>query len=318
MQLLSMALVGLVAQLVDGSMGMAYGVTSASLLMLAGLSPAAASASVHAAELVTTALSGLAHRRHGNVHWPLVAAIALPGAAGAFVGAAFLSWLPASAARPYVAALLFGLGGWILVRYVRLSHIPAPAPGSQAPARATPARCRPFRPGLVALGALAGLADAVGGGGWGPLTTPILIASPYADPRRVVGSVDTAEFLVAAGATAGFLAAGRGQAVEPVWVAALVAGGAAAAPLAARIVSRVPPRLLGVGVGGLVMLTNAPSVLDLVGASLALRAALYGAVLAGWVAAAGLAAWGLRREAAAAHRGWYGGVGQARPGRSAG
>ena len=318
-QLLVMALVGLVAQLVDGSTGMAYGVTSASLLMMAGLAPAMASASVHTAELVTTALSGLAHRRHGNVHWPLVAAIALPGAVGAFVGAAFLSRLPGHVARPYVASFLFGLGAWILIRYVRQGRRPTAArhsTGCERPAPVT-AASRP-RPWLALLGALAGFADAIGGGGWGPLTTPVLMAGPGVDPRKVVGSVDTAEFLVAAAATAGFLAAGTSQAVEPLWVLALMLGGAVAAPLAARIVSRVPPRILGVGVGGMVMLTNAPAVADLLGADTPLRTALYATVTLAWLLA-GTAVWARSQRWLPRPRGrWYERVEEVGPHRSTG
>lgn len=315
-QLLFMAVVGLVAQLIDGSMGMAYGVTSASLLLMAGIAPAAASASVHTAEIVTTALSGLSHWRFGNVHWPLVAAIALPGAAGAFVGATFLSALPGQIARPYVAAFLFVLGAYILVRYVRKgggsAHLSEPGPAL------TSGRWRLPHPVLVALGAVAGFADAVGGGGWGPLTTPALIARRGADPRKVIGSVDTAEFLVASAAAVGFFVAGGSGVVDPMWIGALMVGGAVAAPMAARIVSRVPPRLLGVAVGGMVMLTNAPTVLGLLGAHWSLRVAAYGVILTGWLAA-GASVWvRLRLERRPAGRGWYRHVGPAGQHRSAG
>ncbi|HEY8425127.1 MAG TPA: sulfite exporter TauE/SafE family protein [Limnochordales bacterium] len=318
-QLLVMALVGLVAQLVDGSTGMAYGVTSASLLMMAGLAPAMASASVHTAELVTTALSGLAHRRRGNVHWPLVAAIALPGAVGAFVGAAFLTRLPGHMARPYVASFLFGLGAWILIRYLRNGHRPVAAKHADARARSAPVTeaTRP-RPWLAALGALAGFADAIGGGGWGPLTTPVLMAGPGVDPRKVVGSVDTAEFLVAAAATAGFLTAGTSQVVEPLWVVALMVGGAVAAPLAAHIVSRVPPRILGVGVGGMVMLTNAPAVAELLGVEPSLRTALYATVTLAWLAAVAVVWAQSHRRLPRPRSRWYGRVEEVGPHRSTG
>ena len=308
MQLLLMAVVGLVAQLIDGSMGMAYGVTSASLLLMAGIAPAAVSASVHIAELVTTALSGVSHWRFGNVHWPLVIAIALPGAAGAFIGAAFLSAIPGHLARPYVATFLFVLGSCILVRYVRQNRTPEPLPSRRLfePQRA-PSSTRPdlSQVAIAALGAVAGFADAVGGGGWGPLTTPVLVARRGADPRKVIGSVDTAEFLVAGAAAAGFLVTGGPGTVAPLWIAALMLGGAVAAPIAARIVSRVPPRFLGVAVGGMVMLTNAPTVLGLLGAQAGLRVAAYGVILVGWLAA-GASVWvRWRFENRSTGGGWY-------------
>jgi uncharacterized membrane protein YfcA len=116
-RLLVLALIGLVAQLVDGSMGMGYGLTSASLLLAAGFSPAVASATIHVAKIATGLVSGAAHWRFGNVDWGVVRRLALPGAIGAFAGATVLSHIPAEIAKPFVAALLFALGLVVLVRF---------------------------------------------------------------------------------------------------------------------------------------------------------------------------------------------------------
>ena len=255
-RLLVLALVGAVAQLVDGATGMAYGVSSATLMLLLGLAPTAVSATVHLAELPTALLCGLAHWRLGNVRWPLVLAIALPGSAGAWAGATLLASLPATVARPHVAGLLCLLGAYLLLRF------------SQPVARPTAACCpRPrrwqrLRPAARTLGALlAGLVDAMGGGGWGPLMTSGLLAAGRREVAGVIGSVVFAEFFVAFAASAGLVVA-AGAVVPAPWVAALVAGGAAAAPVAAWLVSRLPAPVLGSVVGGLVMLTHAPAVLQ--------------------------------------------------------
>lgn len=278
-----MALVGFVAQLVDGSMGMAYGVTSASLMLALGMAPALASASVHLAEVFTTAASAVSHWRLGNVSWRMTAALALPGAAGGFAGAVLLANVSGEIARPYVSLFLFALGVYVTVRYALREPAPGTAPGH---AKLRWGRRRGVFLGL--LGGVAGMADAAGGGGWGPLTTPILLARADVAPHRVIGSVDTAEFLVALAASAGFLTHLGAARLDLGWVAALMAGGAVAAPLAAHIVRRLPARLLGVAVGGLVVLTNAWPVLSLVGLSEAVRATFYAVVTLAWVGTAAL------------------------------
>ena len=281
-RLLLLALVGAVAQLIDGATGMAYGVTSATLMLLAGMAPSTVSASVHLAELPTTLLSGLAHWRLGNVRWPLALAIALPGAAGAWAGARLLGSLPGDLARPYVSTLLFVLGGYILWRFAaqgssgrghrrwrqrRSSKAPAAAPqGWMTQGRMPqPGALQRLRPLVrTVLAAASGFVDAIGGGGWGPLMTSGLLAAGRREVRGIIGSVDCSEFLVAVAASAGLLTDGR-AAVDPRWVAALMAGGLVAAPLAAWLVSRLPGRVLGTAVGGLVMVTHAPRVLAAVG-----------------------------------------------------
>ena len=239
-----LALVGLGAQLVDGSLGMAYGVTSTTLLLAIGTNPAAASATVHLAEIGTSLLSGLAHWRFGNVDWKVVVKIGVPGAVGAFVGAQVLSSLSTEVAAPSMSLVLVALGAYILVRFTTC--------GIDRRHLGKPMRKRFLGP----LGLLAGFIDATGGGGWGPVGTPAILASGRMEPRKVIGSIDTAEFLVAVAASFGFLLSLGSRGVDFRWALSLLAGGMVAAPIAAWLVRRVPPYLLGTLVGGIVVLTN--------------------------------------------------------------
>ena len=195
--LVLLALVGLGAQLVDGSLGMAYGVTSTTLLLAIGTNPAVASATIHLAEIGTTLASGLAHWKFGNVDWKVVAKVGVPGAVGAFAGATFLSHLSTEVAAPVMSLILVSLGVYLLVRFT-LRGIDRRNLGK-------PMRKRFLGP----LGLVAGFVDATGGGGWGPVGTPALLASGRMEPRKVIGSIDTSEFLVALAASLGFLLVAR-------------------------------------------------------------------------------------------------------------
>jgi uncharacterized protein len=243
--LLLLAVVGLVAQLVDGSLGMGYGATSATLLLAVGFTPAAASASVHLAEVGTTFVSGVSHWRFGNVDWRIATWLAIPGALGALVGAFALSAFPGDLAKPAMALILFLLGIYILVRFA------AGRVGEQD-------RGRPLRRLYVTpLGLLAGFIDSVGGGGWGAVSTSTLLATGRMEPRRVVGTVDASEFVVSVSASVGFLIALTSQGIAWPTVIALLAGGLVAAPIAASLVRRMEPRILGTAVGGAILFTNA-------------------------------------------------------------
>jgi uncharacterized membrane protein YfcA len=274
-----LGLVGLVAQLIDGSLGMAYGVTSTTLLLTAGVVPAVASASVHLAEVGTTLASGAAHWRFGNVDWRVVGLMSLPGAVGAFLGAVVLSSLSAETAVPAISVFLFCLGVYILVRFAR-----------------RPRERRRRLPAffLSPLGAFAGFMDAAGGGGWGPIGTPTLLSSGRLEPRKVVGSVDTGEFLVALGASAGFLVALPLGDLDLAIVGALLAGGLVAAPIAAWLVRNLPARILGTAVGGMIVLTNARSFASAVDVPADARAVMYVCLV--------LVAVGALSAAVAAHR----------------
>jgi uncharacterized membrane protein YfcA len=284
-KLVLLALVGFGAQLVDGSLGMAYGVTSTTLLLAIGTNPAAASATVHLAEIGTTLASGASHWKFGNVDWKVVLRIGIPGAVGAFAGATFLSSLDTSVAAPVMSLVLLALGAYVLVRFTvkglrrdRLGH---------------PLRRRFLAP----LGLVAGFVDATGGGGWGPVGTPAILASGRLEPRKVIGSIDTSEFLVSVAASIGFLLALGTAGVDLAWVVALLAGGLVAAPLAAWLVRHVPPRVLGSAVGGVIVLTNTRTLLrsDWVDAPDATRYVTYAVIYAVW---AGAVAWSLRAHRA--------------------
>jgi uncharacterized membrane protein YfcA len=286
--LVVLALIGLVAQLVDGALGMAYGVSSTTLLLTAGVAPAAASASVHLAEVATTLASGLSHWRFGNVDWRTVRLMAIPGFLGAFAGAVVLTSLSAEAAKPLMAGFLFALGVVVLLRFTLLAN-EAPDPARQRPRL----RSRFLSP----LGLFAGFMDAAGGGGWGPIGTPTLLASGRIEPRKVVGSIDTAEFLVALGASAGFLASLSLSELNVAWCAALVAGGLVAAPLAAWLVRRLPARVLGASVGGLILMTNTNTIAETASVDTPLATAVHLALAAVWIASVAYAVRGVRRTA---------------------
>ncbi len=247
--LLILAIVGFFAQLVDGSLGMAYGVTSSTLLLAAGVAPASASAAVHLSEIGTTLVSGFSHHKLGNVDWRTVRIIAIPGGIGAFAGATILSSIDGDVAKPWVAALLLGLGLYVTFRFFIL--------GGRRPQ---------FR-GLVSgfflapLGLVAGLMDAIGGGGWGPVGTTTLLSTGRLEPRKVVGSIDASEFIVALAGSVGFLLALGTAGVDFGFVIALLVGGVIAAPFAAWLVRLIPARVLGTAAGGVIVLTNVRTIL---------------------------------------------------------
>ena len=281
--LIVVAIAGLVAQFVDGSLGMGYGLTSSTLLIFAGLSPAAASASVHLAEVGTTALSGVAHHRFGNVDWHAVRRIAIPGGIGAFLGATLLSSLSTESAKPLASTLLFTLGIYVLLRFLL---------GKQRVSR----KGQPGLRFLAPLGLIGGFIDATGGGGWGPVTTPTLLADGRLAPNRVVGTVSASEFIVAISASAGFFTALGGEVLRMEFVAALLAGGFIAAPIAAYTVRHVNPRLLGVIVGGFICFTNARALLAAAGVSDDAFRIVYGAIVIVWAMSVAFVVRAIRRE----------------------
>ncbi len=247
-----MLLIGFVAQLVDGSLGMGYGVTSATMLAAIGFAPAVASATIHVAKIGTGIMSGTAHWRFGNVHWRAVFMLAIPGTIGAFAGALAISYIAADVAAPWVSVILAVLGLVVLLRTVF---------GRQAAIRFHDPTTRVLGP----LGLIGGFIDSVGGGGWGPVTTSTLMASNRMSPNQVIGTVSMSEFIVAIGATLGFLAALGGEAIEWGATALLLIGGLFAAPIAAWLVSRLDHKVLGGLVGGMILVYNAENVLSLLG-----------------------------------------------------
>ena len=244
--MLALFLVGLAgfgAQMVDGSLGMGYGVTSSTLLIAIGLTPALASASVHFAEIGTSAVSAISHGKMGNVDKKVLKRIAIPGGVGAFLGATVLAGLSTQLARPWASGLLLLLGIYLLLRFLLQRTI-------------TIRKGRPGQKFLIPLGLVGGFVDATGGGGWGPVTTPALIATGRMAPGRVIGTVHAAEFIVAVAASAGFLFGLGLAAIDLSILLPLMIGGMIAAPFAAWIAHRLPMRIMGVAVGGMIITTN--------------------------------------------------------------
>ena len=248
--LIFIAIAGFAAQLVDGGIGMGFGVTSTTLLIfLAGLGPAQASAVVHAAELGTTLVSGFSHWRFGNVDWRIVFSLAIPGGIAAFIGATLLSNLSLEAASPITSGILLLIAINLIWRFSR-GHI-----------RRTITHKPHARSFLVALGSVGGLVDATGGGGWGPVTTSTLMAAGREKPSRIVGTVSAAEFLVTFGATAGFAVGLWEDVVAHLGaIIAMLIGGSLAAPIAAWLISRLNPTMLGGFVGTAIAALNVSSV----------------------------------------------------------
>lgn len=227
------AAVGFAAQLVDGALGMAYGVVSTTVLLANGVPPATASASVHAAKVFTGAASAVSHIAHRNVDWRLLVLLAAGGMLGGVVGTYLLTSVDGEQIKPFVVAWLGLMGLVILYRAWK------------------GARPKPFSwKGPFPLGLVGGFFDAVGGGGWGPVVTSTLLGSG-ADPRKAIGTTNAAEAFVAAAVSAAFLAAlvsGHWETddlAQHLWsVLGLIAGGVVAAPLAGWMTKVLPIRAL--------------------------------------------------------------------------
>jgi uncharacterized protein len=244
-ELLLFVAVGFAAQLVDGALGMAFGITATSVLLSMGVTPAVASASVHAAEMFTTGVSGVAHWRFGNIDRILFWQLALPGMVGGAAGALLLATLPGEQIRPLVSLYLLVMGVVILKRAMRTST--------------EIGRNRMPRPLLALFG---GFLDASGGGGWGPLVASTLL-SDGATPRYAIGTVSAAEFFVTSVVSATFVVT-VGLELWPI-IAGLIVGGALAAPFAAYVTQKLPDRPLMILVAVLVILLGARNILQLLG-----------------------------------------------------
>jgi uncharacterized membrane protein YfcA len=222
--------------LVDGALGMAFGVISSTILVSIGVPPAAASAGVHTAETFTTGVSGISHIAHRNVDWWLFVRIVLPGVAGGVLGAYILSQISAEAARPFVLAYLSALGFYLFYRGVMHRHTER-------------------RPKVIApLGLVGGFLDAAGGGGWGPIVTSNLLVQG-SNPRKTIGTVNTAEFFITVTISATFIAT-LGWEVFTAATIGLLIGGVLAAPFGAMIAKRVNADTLLTFVGAVLTATS--------------------------------------------------------------
>jgi len=235
-ELLLFIAVGFAAQLVDGAIGMAYGLTGTSVLLSLGVTPAVASASIHAAEVFTTGASGIAHWRFGNLDRGLIWKLAIPGMIGGAVGAYVLGVAPGGIIQPTVSVYLLIMGAVILWKALHK---------------------RPHEAGLPKrvgiLGLFGGLLDAMGGGGWGPLVTSTLIATGL-KPRIAIGSSIAAEFFVTTVISATFVAT-IGLELWPI-ITGLIIGGVVAAPFAAYAARRIPDRPIMILVAVIIMLLS--------------------------------------------------------------
>lgn len=250
MQVLWFAIAGLLAQLVDGTLGMGFGITSSTALVILGATPVAASAAVHFAELGTTLASGASHWRAGNVDLRVVKWLGIGGGVGAFAGATVLSNVSLSGAKTAMSSILLLLGIVLVARFGLNARLMPQIKG------------KPRAKFLIPLGVFAGFFDASGGGGWGPITTPTLLGvSDQTKPRTVVGTVSASEFIVAICASLGFVLGASTSGLDWQVIAGLLLGGMVMAPFAALVAGRLPHAPFGALIGGMVILTNGRTVL---------------------------------------------------------
>jgi uncharacterized membrane protein YfcA len=226
-------LVGFVAQIIDGALGMAYGVSSNTFLLGIGVPPAVASASVHLAEVFTTGISGFSHWKLGNISWELVKKLAVPGVLGGILGAYLLTSIDGNLLKPYISAYLLIMGTIILIKAFNGKHEPQETKH------------------LGILGIIGGFFDAVGGGGWGPIVTTTLVARGK-NPRYAIGSVNFSEFFVTLAESVTFVLT---LSFLSYWqiILGLLIGGVIAAPMAAIVARKLPVRALMLMVGTLIV-----------------------------------------------------------------
>jgi uncharacterized membrane protein YfcA len=236
LSILLYVLVGFVAQMIDGALGMAYGVSSNTFLLSVGIPPAAASASVHMSEVVTTGISGISHWKLGNIDWKLVKRLLIPGVIGGVAGAYLLTSINGDVIKPYISAYLLIMGIVILVKAINYEAKPH---NGVHTAR------------VSVLGLIGGFFDAIGGGGWGPIVTTTLVTRGK-DARQTIGSVNFSEFFVTLAESVTFVLT---LSFMEYWkiILGLLIGGAVAAPLAAILTKKLPVKVLMFIVGLLII-----------------------------------------------------------------
>lgn len=235
--LLPFIAIGFGAQLIDGAIGMAFGVITNTLLVsVMGMAPAQASARVHIVEMFTTAASGISHVLHKNVDWKLFSRLAIPGVIGGVLGAYVLTNIDAAVAKPFVMVYLSGIGIYLLYRAWGYTH-------------------EHRQPKVIApLGFIGGFLDAAGGGGWGPVVTSNLLIQG-SSPRTTVGTVNTTEFFLTTAVSITFITQIGFEAFTAATLGLLM-GGLLAAPLGAFLAKRIPPQRLMLMVGVVLTITS--------------------------------------------------------------
>ena len=286
-EFLLIALAGFAASMIDGALGMGFGPISATILLGAGLPPAAASATINIAKIASGAAAAISHWRFRNIDHRIIKKLAVPGMAGAAIGATVLASVDGAQLRPILAALLVLVGARMLWRFSRsftTRSTSGDAPRSDIDER-----------GIAAAGFTGGVTNGLVGA-WGPVVTPVLLHKGF-EPRYAVGSVNTAEVAVAVVAAGSLLATAGTSQLDLGMVLAMLVGGLIAAPIAAWVIRFIPARALGVAVAGLLLWTNVRDLLRWSGASAAATWAIYGAVALVVVAAAVRPALELARSA---------------------
>lgn len=240
--------VGLLAQLIDGTLGMAYGVSSTTALVSIGTYPALASASVHTAEIFTTFVSGNAHLKLGNVRLDFIKFLAIPGIIGGITGAYIAVTMTSNILRLVVGGILFFMGLIILFRFIakHALHFRKEKPSSKM---------------LAGLGYIAALMDALGGGGWGPIATTTLVANKV-EPSKAIGSVNFTEFFVTLAESITFILLIGPEKFSWEIILGLIIGGLVCAPIAALACKKISHRLLGIIVGTTVIILSLRMILN--------------------------------------------------------
>jgi uncharacterized membrane protein YfcA len=250
--LLAVSLVGFVAQLINSSLGMAFGIITTTALVSMAYSAPMASSIVHLAEIATAASNGIFHYKHKNIDKKVFLALSIPGGVGAFIGALILSSIDLKASKPLTAAILLALGFALVVRYVRLSELPKLR--------------KAMKRWLVPLGFFSGMIDANAGGGWGTIVTTSLHSSSVLEPRKVIGTSTSARLLVAIAGSLGFIVGLGFEAIDWLAVLGLALGGLIAAPIAAKVVAKANQLLIGLVTGFLIIALNLRQLLVSLGA----------------------------------------------------
>lgn len=250
-KVLIFAIAGFLAQLVDGSLGMGFGASSSSILLTYGIAPAVVSATVHFSEIATTAASGTSHWKFENVHKPTMLKLAIPGSISAFIGAGVLTFIHGNYIKPFIALFLLSMGFYILYQFLfKRTHEHHTHVGDLSSFKVIPQ------------GAIAGFLDAIGGGGWGPVNTPLLLSSKKIQPRYAIGTVSASEFFVTSSAAVSFIIFLGLTQINWFAVIALSVGGMLAAPISAYLVKILPINILAICVGGLIIFTNSNALLS--------------------------------------------------------
>lgn len=239
---ISALLIGIAAQMVDGALGMAYGITATTFLLANGFSPAIASAAIHTSEVFTTGASGLSHWRMGNINKKLFRSLLFPGVIGGLVGVFLITNIDGNAIKPWISGYLLLMGFYVFIKAFKKFSI-------------TNKEIKKRK--IIPLALFGGFVDSIGGGGWGPVVTSNLLGSGH-EPKKTIGSVNAAEFFLTISTATSFALLIGISYIEV--IAGLIVGGIIAAPIAAKITAKLPTKFLLIFVGALIMTLSAVNI----------------------------------------------------------